>query len=359
MTMAGNITSDAIANLDALNRTELGERFRDIFGRPAPKGMSRPLLLRIIAYRIQEDAMGGPNRALRRRLSAHRVDRHNGARCKNPSPLAGKLFDDKGASFTPSHAVKKGRRYRYYIERVDTQGDHDVRPQRKRISADEIESLVVVALIRLLEASAKLIEATAASNLDAANTKSLLKHASDLARNLKGRNGQDDYLIVRTLIGKVIIGEKQVRVMVSISGLRSLLEIEDAERTLCDDDHEIVIPARQQPRGVELKLVILDPSYRSKPKPDPTLIKALIKANAWLDMLLTDEQCTINKIANAEGVTGRYIRRLLELAFLAPDITEVILDGLQSADISTEWLVRHVDLPLVWQEQRQVLGLPL
>lgn len=296
---------------------------------------------------------------MQQQLSAHRVARHNGARCKNPSLLAGKLFDDKGVPFTPSHAVKKGRRYRYYIERRDADGEGDERSRVKRISADEIESIVVGAVIHQLHNSAKLIEVTGASNLDAAKTKSLLKHASDLARKLKCKDGQDHHPIVRALIGKVIIGEQQVRMIISVSGLRSLLEMEETEKTLGDHDYEVVIPARLRPRGVELKLVVLDPSHRSEFNPDPTLIKALIKANAWLDRLFTDERCTISKIANAEGVTGRYIRRLLELAFLAPDIVEAILDGRQPADISTEWLVRHADLPLGWREQRQALGLTL
>lgn len=60
----------------------------------------------------------------------------------------------------------------------------------------------------------------------------------------------------------------------------------------------------------------------------------------------------------AEGVTNRYVRRILELAFLAPDITQMILDGQHPADLSTEWLVRGADLPLDWRKQRQVLGLP-
>ena len=32
-----------------------------------------------------------------------------------PSPLAGKLFDERGGRLSPSHANKKGKRYRYYI----------------------------------------------------------------------------------------------------------------------------------------------------------------------------------------------------------------------------------------------------
>ncbi len=33
------------------------------------------------------------------------------------SPLMGKLFDSDGRPLTPSHAVKSGRRYRYYVSR--------------------------------------------------------------------------------------------------------------------------------------------------------------------------------------------------------------------------------------------------
>ena len=43
MTMVGNTTSDDITELNALSRTELRERFKERFGRPAPKRMSQPL----------------------------------------------------------------------------------------------------------------------------------------------------------------------------------------------------------------------------------------------------------------------------------------------------------------------------
>ena len=38
-----------------------------------------------------------------------------GLRAKHPSLLAGLLFDEKGERLTPTHAVKKGTRYRYYV----------------------------------------------------------------------------------------------------------------------------------------------------------------------------------------------------------------------------------------------------
>jgi hypothetical protein len=92
-------------------------------------------------------------------------------------------------------------------------------------------------------------------------------------------------------------------------------------------DLVLSIPARLRPRGGELKFVITDSTYQRKAKSDPVLIKALIKANVWLDRLRADNHITIEKIAKAEGVTDRYVRRIIELAFLAPDIAQMILDG--------------------------------
>ncbi len=48
-------------------------------------------------------------------------------------------------------------------------------------------------------------------------------------------------------------------------------------------------------------------------------------------------------------------RKLVRLAFLAPDIQRAILAGRQPHDLS---LVRILacDLPLAWDDQRQILG---
>jgi hypothetical protein len=58
-----------IEELDSLSREALCGRYEELYGRPVPKGMSRPLILRLVAYRIQEIAAGGPNIALKRRLA--------------------------------------------------------------------------------------------------------------------------------------------------------------------------------------------------------------------------------------------------------------------------------------------------
>jgi hypothetical protein len=61
-------------------------------------------------------------------------------------------------------------------------------------------------------------------------------------------------------------------------------------------------------------------------------------------------------IAKAEGVTVRYVRRLLPLAFLAPDIVAMVLAGTQPVHLTTELLTKRTDLLLDREEQRALLG---
>ena len=42
--------------------------------------------------------------------------------------------------------------------------------------------------------------------------------------------------------------------------------------------------------------------------------------------------------------------------YLAPDITEAILDGRQPRDLTADKLVAHSRLPLAWRDQRTALG---
>jgi len=63
------MTTPDIAELDSLSREKLCARYEELYGQSVPKGMSRSLLMRLMAYRIQEIAAGGPNIALNRRLA--------------------------------------------------------------------------------------------------------------------------------------------------------------------------------------------------------------------------------------------------------------------------------------------------
>ena len=69
---------------------------------------------------------------------------------------------------------------------------------------------------------------------------------------------------------------------------------------------------------------------------------------------MSGQSSSIQTIAEAEGVTPRYVGRILRLAFLAPDIVEAILDGSQPGELELERLMKGI--PIGWNEQRRALG---
>jgi Protein of unknown function (DUF2924) len=60
---------DQIAELQALQTQALRELWVEAFGAPAPKRLSHDLLLRALAYHVQEQALGGLRAVTRRRLT--------------------------------------------------------------------------------------------------------------------------------------------------------------------------------------------------------------------------------------------------------------------------------------------------
>jgi hypothetical protein len=72
--------------------------------------------------------------------------------------------------------------------------------------------------------------------------------------------------------------------------------------------------------------------------------------------MLEGHVLTIKALAQREGLTRRYVMRVLRLSFLAPDIIEAILQGRQPAHFTLESFRRPI--PLEWAAQRQYFGFP-
>jgi hypothetical protein len=58
-----------LASLPGLDRKDLAERWRALYGTEPPIRMSRPILIQAIAYRMQEKALGGLQPLTRRALA--------------------------------------------------------------------------------------------------------------------------------------------------------------------------------------------------------------------------------------------------------------------------------------------------
>lgn len=79
---------------------------------------------------------------------------------------------------------------------------------------------------------------------------------------------------------------------------------------------------------------------------DPSIIKALRRAHDWWDKLNADPYLSLSALARAEGVSDSYVDPVLRLAFLAPDIVDLICAGTQPVELDLARLMRTKLPPL-------------
>lgn len=103
---------------------------------------------------------------------------------------------------------------------------------------------------------------------------------------------------------------------------------------------------RHLKRGVETKLILAD---TANPR-DETLFKNIAKAHLYFDLIRAGK--TYAEIAASEGVSKHRVYKLVDLAFLAPDVLRDVFAGSQPTGLTTEWLLRHT-IPGLWDEQRK------
>src|SRR5262249_6238526 len=104
--------------------------------------------------------------AVQAQLAGNAAERNASTRHRQPSLLAGLLFDGDGNRMTPSHAVKKGTRYRYYVSGSLITKDRTENPAALRIPATEIEQLVSDRVQRWLLDPGSIDKSTAARLAD-------------------------------------------------------------------------------------------------------------------------------------------------------------------------------------------------
>jgi site-specific DNA recombinase len=107
-------------------------------------------------------------------------------------------------------------------------------------------------------------------------------------------------------------------------------------------------------RGVETRLVLRD-TQQNAARCDPALIKAIARGRAWFEELASGRARSLRDLAKRNGVSRRYIRRLVGLACLSPQLVEAILQGRQPVELTVTRL-SEFDLPLDWAEQNRLLA---
>ena len=140
-----------------------------------------------------------------------------------PNLLAGLLHDETGDRLVPSHAVKSGKRYRYYVSARLITGSRSDAPDGMRVPAAEVESGVIERIRQFLTNGAAVFEALQHLELDVGRVQQLMRRAQEIADTLASSGRSDLAIMLRTLISRIEVRSDQISIAIQPAGLLTLL----------------------------------------------------------------------------------------------------------------------------------------
>ncbi|HEV7267615.1 MAG TPA: recombinase family protein [Falsiroseomonas sp.] len=303
--------------------------------------------------------------AVQTQLAENRVQRASGSNADHPSLLAGLAYDGHGPTrLTPTHAVKAGKRYRYYVSQTLITATRASSPGGRRVPAHDLEQLVIGRLRRFLADAAALHAGLQSIVPDAAGRRRLLDRASRLARDWPKLSATEMRQLLLGLLSRVSLHADRVELHVRPDRLPQLLT-DGPEAVSPETTHGMAgapslvlsVQASLRRAGKEIAMV-LGAEPAAAPIADPAMMRLILRARAMWEKVQRREVEGLGELAAQDGVSGSYATRLIRLAFLAPDILGAIMDGRQPAELSAAALVQECrrGLPLEWQKQRDALG---
>lgn len=241
---------------------------------------------------------------------------HNAARMKSEALLAGRIFDDRGNRMSPSHARKRGIKYRYYLSAALSQGRAEQAGSIRRVPAVELEGLVI---------------------------RSVREH-------LKPSMPIDDRSLITTHVVRVEVQPAQLVIQLAqAEPNRTKTGIDDTlhvpwQKTPSTRRRELLLPSGVSPHDIR--------PIRSENR--AIIVASIARGRRWLDELISIPPATSESIAKRERCTVRKVNMTISLAFLAPDLVKAAIEGRLPRGMG---VARLCDAPAEWSRQHQMLGL--
>jgi site-specific DNA recombinase len=253
--------------------------------------------------------------AVQHKLDEQRTN-HSAKRATYESLLTGRIFDDRGNRMTPSHARKKGKKYRYYLSSPLVQGQAERAGSVRRVPAPEVEALVIDAVRKRLKDSIATTDRDLVNNHVARVEVQAGQLAIKLAQKSNGRANR------KTENATFYIPWKK-------NALRR--------------PREIIAPASA---GQDIRPI------RSETR--VALVTSIASGRHWLDEIVTGTVADVEQIATREKYSVRQVNMTISLAFLSPTLVKAAIDGRLPRGIG---IARLRDAPAEWSRQHAMLGL--
>jgi site-specific DNA recombinase len=295
--------------------------------------------------------------AVQEKLAANRQDRVIGSSAAEPSLLAGLLEDDTGTPMTPTHANKKGTRYRYYVTR-DT--------GRWRVPAADLEGLVAKRLCRFLGSNAELFAAIETIVSDATDRAGLLARGAALSREWAELAPPDKKAILQGLVDCITLKPDRLEIAISPHRIVELLEDSDLRAPgrstgqppsgNTSSTLALSLAVRLKRAGIETRMIIDGGDQNARRRTDHSLHRLLAQGHRYREMVLRRGQ-SISELAAEAGVGRSYFSRILRLGFLSPDAVKTILADGHPLELTARKLGGDSYLPIEWERQKDFLGI--
>jgi DNA invertase Pin-like site-specific DNA recombinase len=317
--------------------------------------------------------------AVQARLDLQR-SHHVTARQSSDSILMGLIHDGAGNLMTPTHTLKNGKRYRYYISTALLQGEASSAGRISRIPAAQVERLVADAVrTRLIDRKDKRPEVgtnTAGpeqqrpSSGRAAGKPPANMQATANKTHASTTSSFDDRDVVRSHLRRVEVHVDHLVVSMTRRATRESTPT-DAEvdhhdpngrRSAAGRPIVVRIPWTKPPTKVAREIIApakLHQYRDARPIRAETrakLVTAVAQGRRWLDELISGTVTSAQEIADRQRCSVRQVNRAITLAFLSPRIVEAAIEGRLPRGIGVA-SIRH--LPTEWSKQHAALGLKL
>src|SRR5712671_4789559 len=226
------------------------------------------------------------------------------------------VFDETGERLTPTYAVKKGTRYRYYVSTSLITGAGRTRSSGRRIPAGNLEALVINRLRKFLADPRAILDAVDNESHNGSGCSQLIERSRQIAEDLGAHAPDKVKATLMALFCRVEIRSDRVDITLSRGRLTQLLA-----------------------GSLDLKMQHQAPTSA----PD--------------DLLGLMVPVGLKRVAREEQGSAAYLYTLLRLPWLAPDITTAIINGRKPPQLTAQTLMRLTPrLPAGWAEQRKLLG---
>ena len=292
--------------------------------------------------------------------------------------LKGYVFTDDGYALTPTFTSKtkkaadgtpQKKRYRYYVSQKAI-GEGYASSKIKTVNALLLEKTVQQMITQSLPSLSGLID------LEGESKKSDQDRLTRYAEYLMSLEVHEEEFkqIVVNLNPKITVGVNQISIHIQLKKLKKLFAAEPKTKPVTAEqsissfipnvDTEIaasklVIEAPLNLKFSRGKTELLDSNTGkvispSQVMPNANLVQAIVQAEFWRHQLIENPTKSLSELMQPYSVSHHYIRRLINAAYLAPEIKKAIFQGTQPQSLKVQDLTRKH--PMDWSKQKKELG---